>query len=70
MKLVKAGTQRREKVIRKGHVFLGGKSHDDKTEIKMKSWQYTQDTGVEVGVGTLFGKPYIVFNEDVNKMFA
>lgn len=68
MKLVKAGTQRREKVIRKGHVFL--KSRDDKTEIKMKSWQCTQDMGVEVGVATLFGKPYIVFNEDVNKMFA
>lgn len=37
MKLVKAGTQRRRKVIRKGHMFLGGKSHDDKTEIEMKS---------------------------------
>ncbi len=38
VKLVKAGTQRRGKVIRKGHMFLGGKSHDDKTEIEMKSW--------------------------------
>lgn len=58
MKLVKAGTQRRGKVIRKGHMFIGGKSHDDKTKIEMKSWQCTQDMGVEVGIGTLFGMPY------------